>query len=281
MKYLSPILLGLSALLGLIALILTSLTIGSHDEHLDLLSEFAEKKTALMEELKEQKLVNESKSSRERKRNQELEDQLSTTREECEGITGKLADTKARLEKINQAKVDAEKSLDDVSGRIKEAEANLAEAKESGAALESEIPMLRQRISQSAHEMSDLVTKISDLSSSLEEFPAFTAILKRHYQRALKGLSEYARERPWLEMGEVVSLKFDSIDYSKGLVSLPLGSEAGIKPEMILGVRRKSLEICKIRITRIHRFYSLAEIIPMVGRPLDLKSHEKFDLVVL
>jgi len=119
------------------------------------------------------------------------------------------------------------------------------------------------------------------LQEDLKNYPEITNLLRNHYKRVLKAMRKYSMDRPWLERGEVLALQFNSIDLRTGLISLPVGTEEGIKGKMLFAVQRQGNELCKIRIKRVSRHHCLAEIIPMIGQPQDLQNFEKFDLVVL
>jgi len=281
MKYLTPILLGVSSLLGVASLIVTSFTVSSFEENKASISQNLTKIEKLKEEMKEARALDHSKLARERRRNQELEDELKGKKQEFQLISEGLEGTREELKDLAVSIEDAENSLKKIQETIVLAREELESSKTSVFELESELPQIRSKISEAMNNSADLDRQKQDHESRMAGYPEVTDLLRDHYRRILKAMRKYELERPWLEKGESLSLKFESIDFESGLVTLPIGTEKGVKTKMAFAVQKNGKELCKIRITRAKRYFSLAEIIPMVGFPLHLQDFEKFDLVVL
>lgn len=280
-KFLSPVLLGLSSLTGIMVLVVTSLTVASHEEDKNLISESLEKIAQLKDERKEEQAVNASKLSRERNRNQDLENEVAQIKEECLQVSQNLDGVKSNLESIYKSVEDASLDMEETQADIKLAEQQLNSLRETVQQLKAELPRINDKISQALGDGEDFTRQKTDREYELKDYPEITEIIRRHYKRVLKEMTKYGLERPWLESGEVLALKFSSIDFSTGLVTIPIGTEIGVKGKMVFAVLNEGSELCKIRIKRANRYHSLAEIIPMIGRPLGLKKFEEFDLVVL
>lgn len=281
MKYLLPILLGISSLIGVASLIVTSVTVSSYEGNKLSISQNLSKIEKLKEEIKEARALDLSKLTRERRRNQELEDELEGKKMEFQLISEGLEGTREELKNLGVSTEDVEKLLKKNQESIVLSGEQLESSQTSVFELESELPRIRAKISEAINDSVDLDRQKQEQEFRMVGYPEVTDVLREHYRRILKAMRKYELERPWLEKGESLSLKFESIDFESGLVTLPIGTEKGVKTKMAFAVQKNGKELCKIKITRAKRYFSLAEIVPMVGFPLQLQDFEKFDLVVL
>ena len=281
MKFLSPILLSVSSLLGILAIVITSGKIGAFEDDQRSITENLEKIAQLKVEMSEEKAVDTSKIAREKNRNIELESEINKTRQESTEISQNLDGKKEKIDQLKQDIENAAISLEEIIVQIESSREKLESMKSQTQQFKAELPSMIVKIDQAKSDGDSWTSQRIRLEEDLKSYPEITELLRSHYKRLLKAMRKYALDRPWLESGEVLALQFNSIDLKTGLVSLPVGTESGVKGEMVFAVQKQGNELCKIRIKQVSRYHSLAEIIPMIGQPLALKNFEKFDLVVL
>ena len=281
MKFLPPILLSISSILGIFAIVITSFTIGVFEDDQKSIKENLEKIALLKVEMSEEKAIDTSKLAREKNRNLELEAEIKKTRLESAEISQNLDGKKENIDQLKQSIEKAASSLEGIHVQIQSSREELQSLKSETMKYKAELPSLVGKIDQTKSEADASISQKIRLEEDLKNYPEITNVLRNHYKRVLKAMRKYSMERPWLERGEVLALQFNSIDLRTGLISLPVGTEEGIKGKMVFAVQRQGNELCKIRIKRVSRHHCLAEIIPMIGQPQDLQSFEKFDLVVL
>ncbi len=281
MKFLSPILLSISSILGIFAIVITSFTIGAFEDDQKSIKENLEKIAQLKVEMTEEKAIDASKLAREKNRNLELENEIKKTRQESAEISQNLDGQKDKIDELQQNIENATSSFEEIGVQIESSREKLESIKSETLKYKAELPSLVGKIDQAKSDGDTSISQKIRLQEDLKNYPEITSILRNHYKRVLKAMRKYSMDRPWLERGEVLALQFNSIDLRTGLISLPVGTEEGIKGKMLFAVQRQGNELCKIRIKRVSRHHCLAEIIPMVGQPQDLQNFEKFDLVVL
>ncbi len=281
MKFLSPILLSISSILGIFAIVITSFTIGAFEDDQKSIKENLEKIAQLKVEMTEEKAIDASKLAREKNRNLELENEIKKTRQESAEISQNLDGQKDKIDELQQNIENATSSFEEIGVQIESSREKLESIKSETLKYKAELPSLVGKIDQAKSDGDTSISQKIRLQEDLKNYPEITSILRNHYKRVLKAMRKYSMDRPWLERGEVLALQFNSIDLRTGLISLPVGTEEGIKGRMLFAVQRQGNELCKIRIKRVSRHHCLAEIIPMVGQPQDLQNFEKFDLVVL
>jgi chromosome segregation ATPase len=281
MKFLSPILLSISSILGIFAIVITSFTIDAFEDDQKSIKENLEKIAQLKVEMTEEKAIDASKLAREKNRNLELENEIKKTRQESAEISQNLDGQKDKIDELQQNIENATSSFEEIGVQIESSREKLESIKSETLKYKAELPSLVGKIDQAKSDGDTSISQKIRLQEDLKNYPEITSILRNHYKRVLKAMRKYSMDRPWLERGEVLALQFNSIDLRTGLISLPVGTEEGIKGRMLFAVQRQGNELCKIRIKRVSRHHCLAEIIPMVGQPQDLQNFEKFDLVVL
>ena len=281
MKFLSPILLSISSILGIFAIVITSFTIGAFEDDQKSIKENLEKIAQLKVEMTEEKAIDASKLAREKNRNLELENEIKKTRQESAEISQNLDGQKDKIDELQQNIENATSSFEEIGVQIESSREKLESIKSETLKYKAELPSLVGKIDQAKSDGDASISQKIRLEEDLKNYPEITSLLRNHYKRVLKAMRKYSMDRPWLERGEVLALQFNSIDLRTGLISLPVGTEEGIKGRMLFAVQRQGNELCKIRIKRVSRHHCLAEIIPMVGQPQDLQNFEKFDLVVL
>ena len=218
---------------------------------------------------------------RQKNRNLDLSEEIAEFKRAADEIDLKLARTKEEIEEI-------ENSLNDT---ITDKDATYQKQSESATAIkrlqskiknfQSELPRIRQQVEAKRFEIGDFENRISELAQKLTVYSEITSAVREHCLATIRSLRTYLRVRPWLEPGEELSLTLKSVDLSSGYVALSEGGNVGLREDMVFSVKFENREISKIRVKKVFRNYSLAELIPLIGNPLKLLTLEKVDLVAM
>jgi len=281
MKFIQPILLGLAILVGVSALLITSSTIGLHQENAEKIKLNQNELLRLKESLSETKTINASKLSRERSRNLELEEELKKIDAENSSISSSLGDEKSLLNQMIKQGQESAVKIEEKKSELQTLEDELKRVTERTVELQRELPVLEDQIRNEEDKRLEMEQTIDERQSQLAQYPLITSVMREHFQRSLRDMRNYGVDRPWLEKGESLALSFHSVDFNTGLITLPIGTEEGVREKMIFAVHKQGINLCQIRVTVAERHHSLAEIMPMIGHPIKLSDFEEFNLVVM
>jgi len=231
--------------------------------------------------IKEQALEISSKLMRQKTRNEELSEEISEFRKSSQQSIEKLEETKAQIKKLEDGISNMEEEIASSGGREKEAEAKLQDKLQAIQTLRSEIPQISQKIEDKKFETRDFENRSNDISDRLIVYSEITKILRQHYLDTVSDMRTYARERPWIEKGESLSIRLGKVDLASGYIALPEGGTVGLREDMYFSIFHLQEEISKIRIKKVFRTHALAEVIPLVGNPHKLLEIREVDLVAL
>ena len=231
--------------------------------------------------IKEQALEISSKLMRQKTRNEELSEEISEFRKSSKQSIEKLEETKAQIKKLEDAISNMEEEIASYGEREKEAEAKLQDKLQAIQTLRSEIPQISQKIENKKFETRDFENRSNDLTDRLSVYSEITKILRQHYLDTVSDMRTYARERPWIEKGESLSILLGKVDLASGYIALPEGGTVGLREDMYFSIFHLQEEISKIRIKKVFRTHALAEVIPLVGNPHKLLEIREVDLVAL
>ena len=197
----------------------------------------------------------------------EIDMKLVRTKEEIEEIENSLAYTITDKDTTKQKQSDSATAVKGVQSKIEN--------------LRGELPRIRQQVESKRFEIGDFENRISELAQKLTVYSEITSVVREHYLSTISSLRTYARARHWLEPGEGLTLELKSVALISGYIALSEGGNAGVREDMIFSVKFENREISRIRVKKVFRNYSLAELIPLIGNPLKLLTLEKVDLVVM
>jgi hypothetical protein len=281
MSRVSIFLQAFAAIASLAGIILTFLAVSEYDQDLNTIALQKLKIKEVEKNLAELRDKYASDQLRQKNRNLDLSEEIAEFKRTSDEINLRLVRTKEEIEEI-------EISLNDT---ITDKDANNQRQSESATALKGvqgkienlrgELPRVRQQFEAKRFEIRDFENRIAELAQKLTTFAEITSVVREHYLSTLSSLRTYLRSRPWLEPGEGLSLELKSVDLDSGYIALSEGGNAGLREDMIFSVKFENREISKIRIKKVFRNYSLAELIPLIGNPLKLLTLEKVDLVVM
>ena len=218
---------------------------------------------------------------RQKKRNLDLSEEIAEFKKAADEIDVKLVGTKEEIEEIEISLNDTITDKDANNQRQSESATAVKELQSKIENLRGELPRIRQQVEAKRFEIGDFENRIAELVQKLTTYAEITSVVREHYLSTLSFLRTYARARPWLEPGEGLTLKLKSVDLVSGYIALSEGGNAGLREDMIFSVKFENREISKIRVKKVFRNYSLAELIPLIGNPLKLLTLEKVDLVVM
>ena len=231
--------------------------------------------------IKEQALEISSKLMRQKTRNEDLSEEISEFRKSSQQSIEKLEETKAQIKKLEDGISNMEEEIASSGEREKEAEAKLQDKLQAIQTLRSEIPQISQKIENKKFETRDFENRSNDLTDRLSVYSEITKVLRQHYLDTVSDMRTYARERPWIEKGESLSIRLGKVDLASGYIALPEGGTVGLREDMYFSIFHLKEEISKIRIKKVFRTHALAEVIPLVGNPHKLLEIREVDLVAL
>lgn len=281
MKKVSIILHLLALIGGAATLLVTGNAVSVHDSDRELISQTSEKLAAVGNELEKFRVQAAGDLARQKRRLDEVNEQIELTLRKKEQGARDLEQLKEGIEEGERGISETNRQKDEVMQEQANAEEGIARTEESLMVLRQEIPRLEQAARDEDAQAEDFRVAIAKLSSKLEVFSQITEVFKAHHDRTMSSLRTYARERPWLEPGERITLQLQGLDLKSGYVALSKGGNAGIRGGMIFEVAVGKDEICKLRVKQVFRLHALAEVIPLQGRPLELEGLKTVDLVVL
>lgn len=268
----------IASLLGIV------LTFSSVSEYEQNLADITLQKQKIIGEEKKLAEVRDKHASdilRQKNRNLDLSDEITEIKKTIDETDQKLNPTKEEIDQIEKSIAERISEKESFIARQSDESTALAELVKQIENLRSEIPRIQQQIEGKIFEIGDFKSKSSELSEGLNIYSEITSEIRGHYLATLSALRAYERVRPWLEPGEELSLELGAVDLSSGYIALSEGGASGVREDMMFSVKFENQEISKIRIKKVFRDYSLAELIPLVGNPAKLLTLKKVDLVVM
>jgi predicted nucleic acid-binding Zn-ribbon protein len=281
MSKISIFLQALAVIASLAGIILTFSAVSEYDRDLKSIALQKQKIKEAEKKLAELRDKHTSDQLRQKNRNLNLSEEIAEFKNSTDEIDVKLARTKEEIEDIENSLADITTDKDATKQRQSESATALRGVQSKIENLRGELPRIRQQVEAKRFEIGDFENRISELKQKLTVYAEITSVIRDHYLSTLSSLRTYERARSWLEPGEELSLKLKSVDLSSGFIALSEGGNAGLREDMIFSVKFENREISKIRVKKVFRNYSLAELIPLIGNPLELLTLEKVDLVVL
>jgi len=272
---------SLSLAIGIVAIWLTSSRVARFENEQDQIGQAQGQIASKKKELNDLQRKIASSILREKNRLQDETDELEEIKEvnvlnrnNLEDAQNKISQTEVRITElkglVRSLRIDQNSSRDD-----------LQKTENLLAVLRQEIPAVQRETELVISETEQLSQEIAESAGKMSSYSSITDSIKEHYSRTTSSLRKYARERPWLEPGEILNLQIKRLDLSSGIIALPKGSMDGIRDEMLFDVHFQNKKICKIKIKQAFRTHALAEVVPLVGRPNELLEVEYVDLVVL
>ena len=216
--------------------------------------------------------------SRERRKNQDMEEQILNFSTEKTKLEITFSSKNSVINDLKASKEENEKKILEMKVEIRANAGKLASLKQKALDVEQEIPQIEKQIQEHEMQSENEKSRSIQVEESLSNYAQITKVLKEHQERTLDSLYSEKYERPWIEEGEMIQLKKFSLDLDKGLLGLPVGQEIGLEPGAFFSIAHLGELICKIRIKEAEQNRSVALIMPLFGNPRKLLELESFDL---
>ena len=269
---------GLAILFGLVAIWqMFSLKSKMKDEQA-LIQQILQERDALIQEKDKFNKEHATRYSRERVKNQKLEEEKFEATVE-QSTQQKAKDESASIiSELETAIEESQKSIGEVKLQIIKEKKEFDELEVNHQTNIAEIPAIEVNKNNLLNSTQNLENEIRVLKDSLENYEAVTKILKKHFDQTTSALFRDKTSRNWLEKGEYIRLSYMKIDLNNGLLGLPVGQEDGVLKDKLFAIRSNGDEICKIKITHSELNQAVASIVPLLGKPAKLLSVSEYDL---
>ena len=243
-----------------------------------LIEKILKERDALVEEKDAFNKEHAVKYSRERVKNQKLEDEKfeatveeSNQQKERDKSASLIADLESSIS-------ESEKSIEDLKLQLISEKKDFDELEQTHQQNIAAIPVMQANKDNILNATRNLEDEIVILKDSLENYESVTNRLKEHYDQTTASLFRDKTSRNWLETGEFLRLSYLKVDLNSGILGLPVGQEDGVLKDKLFAIRSKGDEICKIKITHSELNQAVASIIPLLGKPVKLLELDEFDL---
>lgn len=207
--------------------------------------------------LEEEKFEAEREFSNQNKALEKIKNQIQALEQKSEALKGEISDTKLKL--LSGAKSYEKLSTDFESAKLR-------------------IPDIEELKINSLRNIEEVIFEMNNLAEIKSSYASETELLKSHYDRTLDSLMEDKSSRDWLEEGEKITVPLLSLDLENGFLGILGGKEQGIYESKLFAVVLDGVQICKLRIVRSELDKSVAAILPLIGEPTKLM---KLDEIVL
>lgn len=275
----------ISLLLSILTLLLCCLglwklnsVITNHNETQVAISVSEKNLKSLEVEIEEFSKEHAARFSRERRKNQDMEEQILNFSTEKTKLEITFTSKNSEINDLKVSKEKNEKEILEMKVEIRANAGKLSSLKQKALDIDQEIPEIEKQIQENEMQSENEKSRSIQVEESLSNYAEITKVLKEHQERTLDALYSEKYERPWIEEGEMIQLKKFSLDLEKGLLGLPVGQEIGLEPGSFFSIAHSGELICKIRIKEAEQNRSVALIMPLFGNPRKLLELESFDL---
>lgn len=219
--------------------------------------------------------------SRERRKNQELEEQVLDLSTEKVKIETTFSSQNSEIESLK--KEIEEKTEDIITLKVELAgfDKKIEAMNQKATLTRQDIPLLQAKLQDIEMQAQREKERSLRISNDLSNYAEITQILKGHFDRTIDALYTEKYDRPWIEKGEMITLSLFSLNLEKGLLALPVGKEIGLEPGAFFSIASLGETICKIKIMESSQNKSVGLIMPLFGQPEKLLSIRSFDLTHL
>lgn len=273
------IFLNISALvLGLYGLFFILGRVNSFESGNKRVAEIQKEAATISQQTEKVKKDHAMKFSKERSKNQLLEEEKFEAERE-------FSNQKSTLEKIKNQIQALEQKSEAIKEEISDAKLKLLTGAKSYEKLSTDFESAKLRIPDieelkinSLRNIEEVIIEMNNLAEIKSSYASETELLKSHYDRILDSLMEDKASRDWLEEGEKITVPLLSLDLKNGFLGILGGKEQGIYESKLFAVVLDGVQICKLRIVRSELDKSVAAILPLIGEPSKLM---KLDEIVL
>lgn len=273
------IFLNVSALvLGFYGLFFILGRVNSFESGNDRIAEIQKEAVTISQQKEKVKKDHAMKFSKERSKNQLLEEEKFEAEREFSNQNNTLEKIKNQIQALEQKSEALKEEISDAKLKLLTGAKSYENLSTDFESAKLRIPDIEDLKINSLRSIEEVIFEMNNLAEIKSSYANETEILKSHYDRILDSLMEDKASRDWLEEGEKITVPLLSLDLENGFLGILGGKEQGIYESKLFAVVLDGVQICKLRIVRSELDKSVAAILPLIGEPSKLM---KLDEIVL
>jgi hypothetical protein len=229
----------------------------------------------------EKKSAQEANLARKKRDSQSLQSELSSIKQDSMSNERLILETESNLQaerdKVAQTRDEAHQSnlaIEALTKELERANVDVDQLTLGNPAKTAELEILRNRMGEERENGEGIQNKLSDYAEE-------TRTLDFHYKTVLFALERDLNERPWIERGESLSTRVQSLNLKAGVLMLPIGRNKGLEENMRFILSEKGQRLCQILVKEAGLSHSVAMIIPMFGRIGGLRENQDVEITNL
>ena len=230
------------------------------------LSSLNEEFSLLEKSAAEKKSAQEANLARKKRESQSLQDELGSIKQDTTSSERLLLESESNLEAEREKVAQTRDVIHQTNLAIEALKKEFQHAQEdvdrlalANPAKTAELQIIRNRIGDERANGEGIKDQLADYADE-------TRTLDFHYKSVLAALEQDLNERPWIERGESLSTRVQSLNLKAGVMMLPIGRNKGLEEDMRFIVSDKGQRLCQILVKEAGLSHSVAMIIPMFGR---------------
>jgi chromosome segregation ATPase len=229
----------------------------------------------------EKKSAQEANLARKKRDSQSLQSELSSIKQDSTSNVRLILETESNLQaerdEVAQTRDEAHQSnlaIEALTKELERANVDVDQLTLGNPAKTAELEILRNRMGEERENGEGIQDKLSDYAEE-------TRTLDFHYKTVLFALERDLNERPWIERGESLSTRVQSLNLKAGVLMLPIGRNKGLEENMRFILSEKGQRLCQILVKEAGLSHSVAMIIPMFGRIGGLRENQDVEITNL
>ena len=229
----------------------------------------------------EKKSAQEANLARKKRDSQSLQSELSSIKQDSTSNVRLILETESNLQaerdEVAQTRDEAHQSnlaIEALTKELERANVDVDQLTLGNPAKTAELEILRNRMGEERENGEGIQDKLSDYAEE-------TRTLDFHYKTVLFALERDLNERPWIERGESLSTRVQSLNLKAGVLMLPIGRNKGLEENMRFILSEKGQRLCQILVKEAGLSHSVAMIIPMFGRIGGLQENQNVEITNL
>ena len=253
-------------------------SVGFHDANLASIRQREARTSEIRQETEEFAKEHAARFSRERRKNQELGEQILSLSTQKASLETAFASQSSEVESLKKVVVEKAEEVLNLKVELAGFGKKINAMKEKIVQTKSSIPLILSKMQDIEIQCQNEKERSQRIANDLSDYADITESLKGHFDRTIDALYTDKYERPWIEKGEMLKLNNFSLNLEKGLLGLPVGQEIGLEPGAFLTIDSLGETICKIKIMESSQNKSIGLIMPLFGKPEKLLGIQSFDI---
>ena len=245
------------------------------------LSTLNEEFSLLEKSAAEKKSAQEANLARKKRDSQSLQDELSSIKQDTISNERLILESESNLQaerdKVAQtrdATHQANLAIEALKKELEHAQEDADRLALANPAKTAELDTIRNLIEEERENGEGVQDQLADYADE-------TRTLDFHYKSVLAALERDLNERPWIERGESLSTRVQSLNLKAGVLMLPIGRNKGLEEDMRFIVSDNGRRLCQILVKEAGLSHSVAMIIPMFGRIGGLRENQNVEITNL